>query len=155
MLSLFNSIWPVPIGFLLALIIIMAFFFRKRLFSCLKGKQNSIDSGSYRQQGELNAGLDQPSNSDSVIIDTAPASQITDGQQVYNEINEYPLLILPNRVSDISIISPPVNDPLNRENNPIARNEQDSVGIESPPPSYSSLFYCPPPKYEEVVVVAQ
>ena len=156
MLSLFSSIWPVPIGFLLALLVVMACFFRKRFFSCLKGKQNSVDSGTYRRNGEMNAGLDLPSNADPGIMATSPpASEIIDGQQS-REIGEYPILILPNRSSGIGIISAPLSDTLSDgRSHQSARNEQESFGVESPPPSYSSLFYCPPPKYEDVVVTAQ
>lgn len=83
-----------------------------------------------------------------------PASEIIDGQQS-REIGEYPILILPNRSSGIGIISSPLSDTLNGRSHQSARNEQESFGVESPPPSYSSLFYCPPPKYEDVVVTAQ
>lgn len=84
-----------------------------------------------------------------------PASEIIDGQQS-REIGEYPILILPNRSSGIGIISSPLSDTLSDgRSHQSARNEQESFGVESPPPSYSSLFYCPPPKYEDVVVTAQ
>lgn len=159
--SLFNSIWPVPIGFLFALLIVMAFFFRKRLFGCLKGKQNNVDSGTYRRNGELDNGLDIPSNADPGTMATSPpASEIIDGQRSRaGEFGEYPLLILPNSSSAIGIFSSPVNDTVSRgSSHGSPRNEQDSVDVEAgeaPPPSYSSLFYCPPPKYEDVVVTAQ
>ena len=150
------AIWPVPIGFLVAFFILMAFFFRKRFFSCLKGKQNSIQSGTYTQNGELNAGLDHPTNTDARIIETPPTQGIINGQQSHSQITEYPLLILPNRSSGIEIISVSViNDTLTRGNHQSVGNGQDTFGVEAPPPSYSSLFYCPPPKYEDVVVTAQ
>lgn len=154
--SKFDSIWPVPIGFLVALLVLMAFFLRKRFFSCLKGKQNSIESGTYTQNGELNAGLDHPTNADVRRMETTPAQGIINGQQSHSEITEYPILILPNRSSGIEIISASaVNDTLSRRNHQGTGNEQDAFGVEAPPPSYSSLFYCPPPKYEDVVVTAQ
>ncbi|KAJ7391018.1 hypothetical protein OS493_021038 [Desmophyllum pertusum] len=150
--SLFNSIWPVPIGFLLAALIIMACLFRKRFFSCLKGKQNSVESGTYRRNGgDFDANL--PPNSDQGTMSTSsPAQQFNDGQQS-RAIHEW---MLPNRQSAISIISSPINGTLARGNiNQATTNDQDqSLSMENPPPSYSSLFYSPPPKYEDVVVSA-
>ena len=149
--SLFSSIWPVPIGFLLSLLVIMACFFRKRFFSCLRGKQSGVESGTYTPNGELNTGLELPINADPGIMATsAPTSEIINGQQS-QEIGEYPILILPNHSSAIRIMSSPINDTLNRGSHQNEESEQDSFGDESPPPSYSSLFYSPPPKYEDVV----
>lgn len=153
MLSLFDSIWPVPLGFLLALVFIMAFFFRKRLFNCLRGKHSSIESGTPRQNGESNTGLDQ-----SEIREHSLSSPGAFGQQSGGEITPYPLLILPNHPSDISIISSPINVTVTCENHGSARNaELETLGVQSetPSPSYSSLFYCPPPKYEDVIVRPQ
>lgn len=153
MLSLFDSIWPVPLGFLLALVFIMAFSFRKRLFNCLRGKHSSIESATSRQNGELNTSLDQ-----SEIQEHPLPSLGAVGQQSSGEIVPYPLLILPNHPSDVSIISSPVNATVICENHGSTRNEELEtldVQSEAPPPSYSSLFYCPPPKYEDVIVGAQ
>lgn len=150
MFSLFDSIWPVPLGFLLALVFIMAFFFRKRLFNCLRGKHSSVESGASTQNGEINTSLDQ-----SEIQEHSLPSLGAVGQQSSGEITPYPLLILPNHPSDISIISSPTNVTVICENHGSTRNaelETLDVQSEAPPPSYSSLFYCPPPKYEDVIV---
>lgn len=151
MLSLWDSIWPVPLGFLVALLAVMAYFFRKRLFSCLKGKDNSTVSGTYRQNGEINAGLDHPE-----ILDPIHVARISNGQQSSREFTPFPLLVLPNHPSGISIISSPVYDALRCENRTASNSALETFDDHvNPPPSYSSLFYCPPPKYEDVVVVAQ
>lgn len=145
--SIFNSIWPVPIGLLLAALVIMACFFRKRLFSCLKGKQNSVESGTYRRNSEFDTNTGNQGT-----ISTSTVEEFSNGQQP-REIEDW---MLASRDSAIGIISSPYNDTLVRGNiNQAATNDQDSYSVEIPPPSYSSLFYCPPPKYEDVVVSAQ
>ncbi|CAH3022048.1 unnamed protein product [Porites evermanni] len=152
--SLFNSIWPVPIGFLFSLLVIMACIFRRRIFRCLKVKQSSVGSGTYTQHGEINTAVEIPINTDSgIIANSTPASQRT--EQRSEQVNEYPILTLPNPSSTVSIISSPTNDTLLRGFHLSATSEQDSALEEAPPPSYGSLFYCPPPKYEDVVVTTQ
>ena len=143
--SVFKSIWPVPIGFLLALLVIMACLFRKRFFSCLKSKQHSVESGTYRRNGELDGNRLPPSNN---YENPQPGQEFSDGQRQH-EIHEW---MLPNRESAINIISPPINGTLARGTiNQARTSDQESFPMEDPPPSYSSLFYCPPPKYEDVV----
>lgn len=152
--SLFNSIWPVPIGFLFSLLVIMACVFRRRIFRCLKVKQTSVGSGTYTPHGEINTAVEIPINTDSgIIANSTPASQRT--EQRSEQVNEYPILTLPNPSSTVSVISSPTNDTLLRGFHLSATSEQDSASEEAPPPSYSSLFYCPPPKYEDVVVTTQ
>lgn len=142
--SVFKSVWPVPIGFLLALLVIMACLFRKRFFSCLKSKQNSVESGTYRRNGELDVNIPPNSN----YGNTQPGQEFSDGQP-QREIHEW---MLPNHESAINIISPPINGTLARGTiNQARTSDQESFPTEDPPPSYSSLFYCPPPKYEDVV----
>lgn len=140
--SVLKSIWPAPIGFLLALLVIMACIFRKRFFSCLKSKQNSVESGTYRRNGEFDGNL-PPSGSN--YENTQPDQEFSDGQQ-QAEIHDW---MLP---SAVNIISPAINGTLARgDMNQGTTNDQESFRMEDPPPSYSSLFYCPPPKYEDVV----
>ncbi|CAH3174266.1 unnamed protein product [Porites lobata] len=153
--SLFNSIWPVPIGFLFSLLVIMACIFRRRIFRCLKVKQTRVGSGTYTPHGEINTAVEIPINTDSgIIANSTPASQRT--EQRSEQVNEHPIfLTLPNPSSTVSIISSPTSDTLLRGFHVSATSEQDSALEEAPPPSYSSLFYCPPPKYEDVVVTTQ
>lgn len=127
----------------------MACLFRKRFFSCLKSKQNSVESGTYRRNGEFNTNL--PANT--TQQNTSTGQEITVGQQAH-EIHEW---TIPDRESTINIISSPVNmNTLARGTvNQATTNDQESFPLEIPPPSYSSLFYCPPPKYEDVVMGAQ
>lgn len=152
--SLFNSIWPVPIGFLFSLLVIMACIFRRRIFRCLKVKQTSVGSGTYTRHGEINTSVEIPINTDSgIIANSTPASQRT--EQRSEQVNEHPILTLPNPSSTVIVVSSPTNDTLLRGFHLSATSEQDSASEEAPPPSYSSLFYCPPPKYEDVVVTTQ
>ena len=140
--SVLKSIWPVPIGFLLALLVIMACLFRKRFFSCLKNKQNSVESGTYRRNDEFD-GNHPPRGSN--YDNSQPGREFSDEQQ-QGEIHDW---MLP---SAVNIISPAINGTLARGNmNQATTNDQESFRMEDPPPSYSSLFYCPPPKYEDVV----
>jgi len=142
--SVLKSIWPVPIGFVLALLVIMACLFRKRFFSCLKSKHNSVESGTYRRNGELDGNHPPSSN----YGNTQPDQEFSDGHQ-QGEIHGW---MLPNRESVVNIISPAINGTLAGGNvNQSTTNDQESFRMEDPPPSYSSLFYCPPPKYEDVV----
>lgn len=146
--SIFNSIWPVPIGLLLAALVIMACFFRKRLFSCLKSKQNSVESGTYRRNSEF----DSNTNNQGTISSSTDLEEFSNGQQDRRIEDWMP----PNSNSAIRIISSPYNGTLVRgSTNQAITSDQDSYSMEMPPPSYSSLFYCPPPKYEDVVVSAQ
>ena len=141
--SVLKSIWPVPIGFLFALLVIMACIFRKRFFSCLKSKHNSVDSGTYRRNGEFDDSL--PPSGSNYDGNAQPGQELSDGQE-QGEIHDW---ILP---SAVNIISPAINGTLARGNmNQATTNDQESFRMEDPPPSYSSLFYCPPPKYEDVV----
>ena len=142
--SVLKSIWPVPIGFLLALLVIMACIFRKRFFSCLKSKHNSVESGTYRRNGEFDGNSPSSSN----YGNTQPGQEFSDGQPPL-AIHDW---MLPNRESAVNIISPAVNGTLAGGNmNQATTNDRESFRMEDPPPSYSSLFYCPPPKYEDVV----
>ena len=125
--SVIKSIWPVPIGFLLAFLVIMACIFRKRFFSCLKSKHNSVESGTYRRNAEFDG---NPPSSGSNYGNSQPGQEFSDGQQ-QGEIHNWMIS------SAVNIISPPP--------------DQESFRMEDPPPSYSSLFYCPPPRYEDVV----
>lgn len=146
--SIFNSIWPVPIGLLLAALVIMACFFRKRLFSCLKSKQNSVESGTYRRNSEF----DSNTNNQGTISSSTDVEEFSNGQQDRRIEDWMP----PNSNSAIRIISSPYNGTMVRgSTNQAITSDQDSHSMEMPPPSYSSLFYCPPPKYEDVVVSAQ
>lgn len=141
--SVIKSIWPVPIGFLLAFLVIMACIFRKRCFSCLKSKRNSVESGTYRRNAEFDG---NPPSNGSNYGNTQPGQEFSDGQQ-QGEIHNW---MIP---SAVNIISPAINvGTLARGNmNQATTNDQESFRLEDPPPSYSSLFYCPPPKYEDVV----
>lgn len=137
--SVIKSIWPVPIGFLLAFLVIMACLFRKRCFSCLKSKHNSVESGTYRRNAELDGNPPSSGNAQ-------PGQEFSDGQQ-QGEIHNWMVPIA------VNIISPAINaGTLARGNmNQATTNDRESFRMEDPPPSYSSLFYCPPPKYEDVV----
>lgn len=142
--SVIKSIWPVPIGFLLAFLVIMACIFRKRCFSCLKSKRNSVESGTYRRNAEFDG---NPPSNGSNYGNTQPGQEFSDGQQQGEIHNWMPI------PSAVNIISPAINvGTLARGNmNQATTNDQESFRLEDPPPSYSSLFYCPPPKYEDVV----
>lgn len=145
---IFNSIWPVPIGLLLAALVMTACFFRKRLFSCLKSKQNSVESGTYRRNSEF----DSNTSNQGAISTTTVVEEFSNGLQD-RRIEDW---MLPNSNSAIRIISSPYDGTLVRgSTNQTTTSDQDSYSVEMPPPSYSSLFYCPPPKYEDVVVSAQ
>ena len=126
----------------------MACIFRKKFFSCLRSKQNSVESGTYRRNSEFDSSRRPNSNQGNA----SAGQEFTDGQQP-REIHEW---MIPNRESAINIISSPVNNALAHGTiNQASTNDQESFRMENPPPSYSSLFYCPPPKYEDVVVSAQ
>lgn len=100
-----------------------------------------MESGTYRRNGELDGNLSPSSN-------TQPDQEFSDGHQ-QGEINDW---MLPNRESVVNIISPVINGTLAGGNvNQSTANDQESFRMEDPPPSYSSLFYCPPPRYEDVV----
>ena len=141
--AVIKSVWPVPIGFLLAFLVIMACIFRKRFFSCLKSKHNSVESGTYRRNAEFDG---NPSSSGNNYGNPQTDQEFSDGQQ-QGEIHNW---MIP---SAVNIISPAINTgTLARGNmNQATTNDQESFRMEDPPPSYSSLFYCPPPKYEDVV----
>ena len=137
----------------------MSFFNRRRFFSCLKPKRRgNISLGSYgRDNDELSRYL--PSGDDN------PAAIRSPTEQERNRVSRMHLqewtMATSNHSSRSTVISIISATPgfeisdvsTSQENQQTAAIELD-WDSNNLPPSYGSLFYYPPPKYEDVVTIA-